>query len=109
MGVTIKELNEKYSKEDSLWDFSLFDEWLSKKGIDQDVIDSTLKKTLLDFSLETLPEKHATFDNTVYLAALVTRQKMRKERHSLLEQDAYGDWYKIPKWKRIWRVIIGKD
>jgi hypothetical protein len=109
MGVTIKELNEKYTKEDSLWDFSLFDEWLSKKGIEQDVIDTTLKQTLLEFSADTLPKDHFTFDNTVLLRALLNKQVLRKERHALLEKEAYGDWYKISKLKRIWLVIIGKD
>jgi hypothetical protein len=109
MGVTIKELNEKYQKEDDLWDFSLFDEWLSKKGIEQDVIDTTLKQALLEFSLDTLPHDHFTFDNTVLLRALLTKQILKKERHNKLEKDAYGEWYTYSKWKRIWLVLIGKD
>lgn len=109
MGVTIKDLNEKYSAEDELWDFSLFDEWLSKKGIEQDVIDTTLKQTLLEFSLDTLPPDHFTFDNTVLLRALITKQILKKERHAKLEKDAYGEWYTYSKLKRIWLVLIGKD
>jgi len=62
--ITIKELNEKYQAINPLWNLAGVEAWLAKKGIERDIIDTTIKQALLDFSQETLPETTFIFDNT---------------------------------------------
>jgi hypothetical protein len=120
MGVTIEQLNEKYRTEDDPWDFSLFRGWLANKGISEQVIDVTLKQALIDFDLETLPEKHRTFDHLVLLRALISKLKTQQLMDSQLETEAHesvnnaikkydADWYKLKWYQKIWLIIIGKD
>jgi hypothetical protein len=105
--VTIQELNDKYKPTNEHWDFAGLEPWLVKKGIEQDVINTTLKQTLIDFSPNTLPETNFIFDNTVYLRCLVTKEKFRKDRQINLEKEAHGLVGKS-KLQKIWMVIKGK-
>lgn len=120
MGITIKALNEKYKKEDSTWDFSLFPAWLEKKGIpntrDIPIAAVTLEQVLIEFNLENLPEKHHEFDNLVLKMALENKAKLNEKLVSLLDERIQGslkkydeEWYALGKLKKITRVIRGKD
>lgn len=111
MGVSIEQLNFKYRTETDPWDFSLFDAWLKKKGIAQDIIDLSLKLALDDFTLETLPDDHFSFDNSVYLRCLVTENNLIKERQALIQKDSHdrSAWRKLSKLEKIILVLKGKD
>ena len=110
MGVTIEQLQDFYTQRNELWSFSGLEVWLSKKGIEPDIIDVTIKQTLLDFEPDTLPETNAIFDNVVLLRALVTKEKLRHERHAKLQVEVKeaSQWRELPKWKKLWLVLIGK-
>ena len=75
--VTIKELNSKYRKEDSNWDFNLFPNWLVKKGIpntlDKQIVSNTLSQVLIKYTLDTLPASHHEFDRQVLSLAIETK------------------------------------
>ena len=128
MGVTIEQLNEKYGEEarkhKEYWNFSLFTNWLEKKGIPNTpqfpIVATVLEKTLMDFSSETLPPDHDTFDKCVYMLAVHLKQQANNKILEHLNQSAKEsienaikkydeDWYKLGKFKRIWKVITGND
>ena len=120
MGITIEELNAKYKKEDSAWDFSLFPAWLEKKGIpnskDVPIVAVTLEQVLIEFNLDNLPDTHHEFDNLVLKMAVENRTKLNKELLSLLDKGVQeslkkydSDWYAQGKLRKIFRVIRGKD
>jgi len=120
MGITVEELNNKYKEEDPIWDFSLFPVWLSKHGIpDSDeapIIRLTLQQVFLEFSLETLPEKHHDFDRAVLQMAELNKVKLSEAIGKVIEVSTQeslkkydSDWYDKSKVKKIWEVIRGKD
>jgi hypothetical protein len=115
MPITIQELDKKYQEEDKGWAFKLFFSWLRKKGIPESIIMPTLKQVLVDFSLETIPEKHHDFDRAVYDLAMKNKEKVDDVATTALEvelQDklsAYEqDWNVLSKTKKIWEVIRGR-
>jgi len=120
MGITIQELNKKYKKEDSAWDFSLFPGWLEKKGIpnikDIPIVALTLEQVLIEFTPETLPETHHEFDNLILKMALDNRNMLNEKLLSLLDERVQeslrkydSEWYALGKWKKMIKVIRGKD
>ena len=115
MPITIEELNLKYKKEEKTWDFKSFFSWLSKKGIPQPIIQATLKQALTDFSQETLPKDHHTFDNTVLLLAKVLNENAEDEMVKALEdsltdklKNYEAEWNALSKMKKIWEVLRGR-
>ena len=120
MGITIKELNDKYKTEDAGWDFSLFPVWLEKKGIpnskDIPVVALTLEQILIEFNINNLPEKHHDFDNLVLKMARENRTKINQSLLDLMDRSVQDSlkkydkqWYAKGKFKKIWSVIRGKD
>ena len=115
MPVTIKELNEKYSKEDELWNFKLFFSWLAKKGVPNLIIQNTLKRALTDYSLETLPPDHHSFDISVLLLAKILQENSEEEQAKALEaslsdnlKNYEAEWNGLTKLKKIWEVLRGR-
>lgn len=123
MGVTKEQINEKYKKEDANWDFSLFPAWLERKGIpntkEQPLIATTLEHTLLEFSPDTLPDNHDTFDNVVLLRALINKRNLNNHLIDFLgktTQDSLdkaiaeydAEWNQLNKLQKIWLVITGR-
>lgn len=120
MGITIKELNEKYGAEDKTWNFSLFPAWLEKKGIpnsrEMPVVAATLEQVLIEFSPSTLPEKHHDFDNLVLKKARENKVKLNQSLLEMLDKSVQfslkkydEEWYSRGRIKKIWAVIMGKD
>jgi hypothetical protein len=114
--ITIDQLNQKYRTKDDPWDFSLFKAWLKKKGIDEPVIEATLKKALIDWDINSIPDNHDLFDNLMLLKALLTKEEIEKDYHKKLQESVLEavnksdtDWYSLTKLKRIWLVLTGKD
>jgi len=113
--VTIQDLSEKYQTINSLWSFTGLEAWLGKKGIPQDIIDTTIRQTFADFTYDTLPPDNYIFDNTVLLRALITQEILSKERQIRLQNEtqesldrADAEWNKLGRIRKIWRVIVGK-
>ena len=115
MPVTVQDLNAKYSKEDQLWNFKLFFGWLAKKGVPSLIIQTTLKRALTDYSLETLPPDHHTFDTSVLLLAKILQENSEEEQAKALEaslndklKNYEEEWNGLTKLKKIWEVIRGR-
>lgn len=115
MPITIDELNTKYGEADENWKFKSFFTWLTKKGIPSTVVQAALKQTLTDFSPETLPKDHYTFDNTVLLLAKVLQEKLEETMVRELEDSLTDklknyeeDWNKLKKWQKYWEVFRGR-
>lgn len=108
--ISIEQTQDFYKLRNELWSFSGLEAWLHKKGIEPDIVDTTIKQTLLDFTLETLPETNYIFDNVVLLRALVTKETLRHERHAKLQIEVKeaSQWRELSKWKKLWLVFIGK-
>jgi len=120
MGVTIEELNNKYKVEDSNWDFALFTQWLEKYKIpntaDDPVIAETLKRVLIQYTPETLPERHHDFDRSVLALAQELIGKLNIAKMEVLERNAQdalrkydADWYGKGRTRKIWAVLRGHD
>jgi hypothetical protein len=114
--ITIDELNKKYKESNPNWDFTGLESWLVKKGIAYNIINTTLKQTLLEFSPDTLPDTNFIFDNTVLLKALINKgivdkgimENLQKETQDSLKK-IDTDWYSKSKLERIWLVLKGED
>ena len=120
MGITIKQLNDKYKIEDKDWDFSLFPAWLEKKGIPNNplmpVVAATIEQILMEMTPENLPERHHDFDNLVLKRARENKINLNKSLLDALDETVQSslkkydeDWYAKGKLKKIWEVIWGKD
>ena len=115
MPITIDELNAKYGKEDKNWQFKLFFTWLSKKGIPNIIIQSALKQALADYSEDTLPPDHHTFDQTILMLARILQENSEEEMTKALEnsltdklKNYEADWNSLSKMKKLWEVIRGR-
>lgn len=124
--VTIKELNSKYRKEDSNWDFNLFPNWLVKKGIpntlDKQIVSNTLSQVLIKYTLDTLPASHHEFDRQVLSLAIENMSDITENINLMLEDkiaslvnshvkslNIVSPWKNISKAKKLWLIIRGKD
>jgi len=119
MGVTVNQINEKYMAQDKNWNLDLFPSWLERKGIpntkELPIVATTLEQILIEFTPETLPEKHHDFDNIILARAQKNKNAINRIMIKALSDSVQEslkrydyDWNKLNKFQKIWKVIVGE-